>query len=142
MSKPFHAAIPVDDLDAARRFYGELLECAIGRSDTNWIDFDLYGNQLVCHRADRRGESDRTRGPANVVDGKTVPVPHFGVVLEMDEWQALADRLRAANVEFIVEPYIRFRGQAGEQGTLFITDPSGNVLEFKGFADLNRLFET
>lgn len=136
-ARPFHAAILVDDLDAARRFYGDLIGCAEGRSDTDWVDFDLFGNQLVCHR--KIGASS-TQSQLNAVDGKTVPVPHWGVVLEMHEWQALADRLTEARVEFVIEPYIRFRGQAGEQGTFFIADPSGNAIEFKGFADLSQLF--
>lgn len=137
MLRPFHAAILVDDLDEARRFYGGLLGCAEGRSDRGWVDFDLFGNQLVCHL---RSNNDRPPGQHNTVDGKAVPVPHYGVVLPMAEWEALADRLRAAKIGFLVEPYIRFRGQAGEQGTLFIADPSGNPLEFKGFRDLNQLF--
>jgi hypothetical protein len=142
MSRPFHAAIPVDDLREARRFYGDLLGCAEGRSDAEWVDFDLFGNQLVCHRAGPRAAADRAARQTNTVDGKVVPIPHFGVVLKMAEWQALADRLRSMDIDFLVEPYIRFHGQAGEQGTLFIADPSGNALEFKGFNDMNQLFAT
>jgi extradiol dioxygenase family protein len=139
MSKPFHAALIVDDLVAAKNFYGELLNCPQGRSDTDWVDFDLYGNQLVCHLGVRDKSSVTL---TSAVDTKSVPVPHFGVVLDMPEWQTLVERLEDAGIAFIVEPYIRFRGQAGEQGTLFIADPSGNVLEFKGFRDSNQLFAT
>ncbi|MGI9327463.1 MAG: VOC family protein [Pseudomonadales bacterium] len=133
MLTPFHLAIPVHDLDRARAFYGTLLGCSEGRSDTDWIDFNLYGHQLVCHRL--QGTPVGAAGH-NPVDGHDVPVPHFGVVLTMPEWQALAERLRAASVTFIVEPHVRFAGQAGEQATLFFKDPSGNALEFKAFADI------
>ena len=130
---PFHLAIPVHDVAAARAFYGGLLGCPEGRSAERWIDFDLFGHQLVCHQVD--GAAPRIAG-GNAVDGHDVPVPHFGVVLEMDDWQALADRLRAAGVEFVIEPHVRFVGQPGEQATLFFLDPSGNALEFKAFADI------
>ncbi|MFQ5634919.1 MAG: VOC family protein [Gammaproteobacteria bacterium] len=133
--RPFHVALTVDDLAAARKFYGGLLGCAEGRSAATWVDFDLYGHQLVCHlQPGVRAEASQ------LVDGHDVPVPHCGVVLELDEWQCLADRLTAAGQDFIIEPYIRFRGTAGEQGTLFIRDPAGNALEFKGFREMGRLF--
>lgn len=133
---PFHIAFPVDDLQAARRFYGEVLACPEGRSSAEWIDFDLYGHQIVAHLAPARG------GPAhaNPVDGHDVPVPHFGVVLEPADWDALAGRLRAAGVRFVIEPHTRFRGEAGEQSTMFFLDPAGNALEFKAFADRAQLF--
>ncbi|MGX5915458.1 VOC family protein [Aliidiomarina sp. Khilg15.8] len=136
MVMPFHLAIPVDDLSKARSFYGDLMGCAEGRSADDWVDWDFFGHQLVTHVA-----PDRILPPAhNAVDGHSVPVPHFGVVLSMADWQALADRLRAAKVEFVIEPYVRFEGQPGEQATMFFNDPAGNALEFKGFKDLNRLF--
>lgn len=129
---PFHLAIPVHDLGAARRFYGGLLGCPEGRSAERWIDFDLYGHQLVCHVS----EQTRATATSNPVDGHDVPVPHFGVVLEMDDWHALADRLQAAGTAFVIDPHLRFAGLPGEQATLFLLDPSGNALEFKGFADI------
>jgi hypothetical protein len=134
--QPFHLAFPVDDLDAARRFYGGLLGCPEGRSSDRWIDFDFHGHQLVAHLA-----PDELR-PAvtNPVDGQAVPCRHFGVVLEWQAWQALAERLRAAGVAFIIEPGIRFAGQPGEQATMFLLDPAGNALEFKAFRDPSQLF--
>lgn len=132
---PFHLAFPVHDLAAARRFYGELLGCPEGRSSEVWIDFDFFGHQLVAHLSPEAG--DRAH---NAVDGHDVPVPHFGVVLEWEDFHALADRLRAAGVRFAIEPYIRFQGQVGEQATLFFRDPSGNALEFKAFKDMGQLF--
>lgn len=131
---PFHLAIPVHDLAAARAFYGGVLGCAEGRSAERWIDFDLFGHQLVCHRVD--GARAAALAGDNPVDGHDVPVPHFGVVLELSDWQALATRLRAADTSFVIEPHVRFAGQPGEQATLFLLDPSGNALEFKGFADI------
>lgn len=138
--RPFHVAVAVQDLGKARSFYGELLGCEEGRSDTDWVDFNLFGHQFVCHLfpQDESIGSDQRRH--NFVDGKKVPVPHYGVVLSLDEWEKLAERLLAADAQFIIEPYIRFRGQPGEQGTLFISDPSGNALEFKGFRDFDSLF--
>lgn len=133
---PFHIAFPVDDLAAARAFYGGLLGCAEGRSAQTWIDFDLYGHQIVAHLAPARAGAAH----ANPVDGHDVPVPHFGVVLDMERWRALAERLKAAGVGFVIEPHIRFEGQVGEQATLFLLDPAGNALEFKAFADLGQLF--
>ncbi len=135
--RPFHLAFPVHDLDAARRFYGELLGCAEGRSSDEWIDFDFFGHQIVAHTGGDGG--DRTSNP---VDGHDVPVPHFGVVLTMEDWQALADRLVAAGVAFTIEPTIRFKGRPGEQATMFFRDPSGNALEMKAFADDAMLFAT
>ena len=135
--EPFNLAIPVSDLAAARRFYGELLGCPEGRSSTEWVDFDLFGHQLVAHL----DHSGAARKPLyNAVDGKDVPVPHFGVVLEWQRWHELAERLRAAGVRFGIEPGIRFQGQVGEQATMFFQDPSGNALEFKAFRDTSRLF--
>jgi extradiol dioxygenase family protein len=137
---PFHLAIPVHDITVARAFYGGLLGCPEGRSAERWVDFDLYGHQLVVHRVE--GGAPRVAG-GNPVDGNDVPIPHFGVVLELPAWHALADRLRAAGIEFIIEPYVRFAGQPGEQATLFLLDPSGNALEFKAFADIEaQLFAT
>ena len=134
---PFHLAFPVDDLDAARHFYGTTLGCREGRSSTQWIDFDLFGHQIVAHLKPASGDRKKHHNP---VDGHDVPVPHFGVVLPMEQWQALADRLRGAGIDFIIEPYIRFKGEVGEQATMFFLDPAGNALEFKAFADLGQLF--
>ena len=133
---PFHLAFPVDDLAAARAFYGELLGCAEGRSSEQWVDFDFFGHQLVAHLA----PGERRESAANPVDGEAVPVRHFGVVLRWDDWHALAERLRAAGVAFLIEPGIRFAGQPGEQATLFVRDPAGNALEFKAFRDPDQLF--
>jgi extradiol dioxygenase family protein len=133
---PFHVAFPVDDLAAARLFYGTVLGCPEGRSAETWIDFDLFGHQIVAHL--KPGGSARLHH--NPVDGHDVPVPHFGVVMAMDEWRALAARLKAAGVVFGIEPYIRFEGEVGEQGTMFFYDPAGNALEFKGFDDFSELF--
>jgi len=133
---PFHIAFPVNDLAAARTFYGTTLGCEEGRSSDTWIDFSLFGHQIVAHL--KPGASGAAAH--NAVDGHDVPVPHFGVVLPMDEWQALADRLRAAGVKFVIEPYIRFQGQVGEQATMFFLDPAGNALEFKSFADISQMF--
>ena len=134
--RPFHLAFPVTSLANARRFYGELLGCAEGRSDSHWVDFDFFGHQLVAHLAPEQAG----RNARNPVDGDDVPVPHFGVVLEMDAWHALAERLRAAGTAFVVEPHIRFEGLPGEQATMFLFDPCGNALEFKAFADLAQMF--
>jgi extradiol dioxygenase family protein len=133
---PFHLAFPVDDLDAARRFYGELLGCPEGRSADEWIDFNLYGHQIVAHHAP---EEARIRA-TNRVDGDEVPVPHFGIVLPMNEWKALAARLEKAAVEFVIAPTVRFENQPGEQATMFFLDPAGNALEFKAMADPGKLF--
>jgi uncharacterized protein len=136
--QPFHLAITVTDLAAARAFYRGLLGCREGRSADTWVDFDLYGHQLVCHLAPAMPGSLHH----NPVDGDQVPVPHFGVVLEMADWQKLATRLTAAGIRFVIEPHVRFAGQPGEQATLFFMDPSGNALEFKAFADPGQLFAT
>lgn len=136
---PFHLAIQVADLDAARNFYGCVLGCPEGRSAEHWIDFDLFGHQLVTHLvADAKGGP----APTNSVDGQAVPVPHFGVVLTMPDWRQLAARLRGFEVSFVIEPQIRFEGLPGEQATMFLLDPSGNALEFKAFHDPRMLFAT
>ena len=133
---PFHLAFPVDDLAAARRFYGELLGCPEGRSAEEWIDFALYGHQIVAHLAPDAARARAT----NPVDGDDVPVPHFGIVLPMEQWKTLAGRLEQAGVEFVIEPTIRFEGQPGEQATMFFLDPAGNALEFKAMTDPAKLF--
>jgi extradiol dioxygenase family protein len=135
---PFHIAFPVDNLDAARTFYGETLGCPEGRSSNEWIDFDFFGHQIVAHYKPR--ETDPEDPFHNKVDGHAVPVPHFGVVLSMSDWEALAARLKAANQRFAIEPYIRFKGEVGEQATMFFYDPAGNALEFKAFADMSQIF--
>ena len=133
---PFHLAFPVDDLDAARSFYGDLLGCPEGRSSSEWIDFDFHGHQIVAHLAPG---SVRKRS-TNPVDGEHVPVPHFGIVLPMDEWKSLAERLVGAGVDFVIPPTVRFEGQPGEQATMFLLDPAGNALEFKAMANPANLF--
>ena len=133
---PFHLAFPVDDLAAARSFYGELLQCPEGRSAADWIDFDLHGHQIVAHLAPDAARARAT----NAVDGEDVPVPHFGVVLSMDKWEALAERLVEARIDFLIPPTVRFKGQPGEQATMFFLDPAGNALEFKAMADPEKLF--
>lgn len=138
MIRPFHLAFPVHDLAAARSFYGDVLGCAEGRSAAQWIDFDLFGHQIVAHL----DPAAKPVAVANAVDGHDVPVPHFGVVLTMADWQALADRVAAAGISFGIAPHIRFQGQPGEQATMFFYDPSGNALEFKAFADDSMLFAT
>ena len=135
---PFHLAFPVDDLAAARGFYGGLLGCPEGRSAEQWIDFDLYGHQIVAHLVPGAARARAT----NPVDGEDVPVPHFGIVLPMEQWKALAGRLEGAGVDFVIEPTIRFEGQPGEQATMFFLDPAGNALEFKAMADPEKLFAT
>jgi extradiol dioxygenase family protein len=133
---PFHLAFPVHDLAAARGFYGDLLGCPEGRSSPEWVDFNFYGHQIVAHLAPDACGSAGT----NAVDGHGVPVRHFGVELSMAQWQALADRLRAAGTAFVIEPYIRFKGEVGEQATMFFHDPSGNAVEVKAFANMASLF--
>jgi len=140
MLMPFHVAVQVRDLAEARRFYGGMLGCAEGRSAGEWIDFDMYGHQFVCHLNPRLGRDGRIGAHFNPVDGHGVPVPHCGVVLAPAAWHALAARLRQHPVEWVIEPTVRFQGLPGEQSTLFILDPSGNALEFKSFADLRQLF--
>ena len=133
---PFHLAFPVDDLAAARRFYGDVLGCPEGRSSDNWIDFDLHGHQIVAHLA-----PDAVRARAgNRVDGEDVPVPHFGIVLTMEQWKTLASRLEGAGMDFVIAPTIRFEGEPGEQATMFFLDPAGNALEFKAMANPANLF--
>ena len=134
--RPFHLAFPVRNLAEARKFYGDLLGCEEGRSDPHWIDFNLFGHQIVTHL----DEQYDSRQLINPVDGEQVPVPHFGVVLTMSGWQALANRLKAAEIAFVIPPTIRFKGQVGEQATMFFHDPSGNALEFKAFASDDQLF--
>ncbi len=131
----FHLAMPVDDLTAARRFYGEVLGLEQGRSADTWVDWNLHGHQFVTHLA-----PERQKRVHNPVDGHDVPVPHFGLILSVPEFQKLADRLRDAGTEFVIEPYVRFKGEAGEQWTMFLLDPAGNALEFKAFADDSQVF--
>jgi len=132
----FHLAFPVRDIAEARQFYGELIGCAEGRSSANWVDFNFYGHQLVAHLAPDECVSRAT----SAVDGHEVPVRHFGAIIPLAEWEALAARLRAAGMAFVIEPYVRFKGEVGEQATMFFLDPSGNALEFKAFADLSQVF--
>ncbi|MSR64043.1 MAG: glyoxalase [Planctomycetes bacterium] len=132
---PFHLAFPVRDVESTRAFYAGVLGCPVGREAERWIDFDFFGHQLSAHMA------DEDLLATNEVDGDAVPVRHFGVVLSMERWHALAERLRTAGVEFLIEPKVRFVGEVGEQATLFVRDPSGNALEFKAFADMRRLFQ-
>lgn len=133
---PFHLAIPVHNLSKCREFYSNVLKCPEGRSDEKWVDFNLYGHQLVIHET---GEL-QDRQDENAVDGHAVPVPHFGVLLDWHDWEELAERLRQLNIEFIIKPYIRFKGLVGEQATMFFYDPSGNALEFKAFRDPAQIF--
>lgn len=138
MLNPFHLAIEVHSLDEAREFYGNILGCNEGRSDSKWIDFNLYGHQLVCHL----NEKMKVSNTSNYVDEKQVPIPHFGVILKMDDWNILADRLVRFNIIFIIKPYIRFKDLPGEQATMFFCDPSGNSIEFKAFNDIHgQLFK-
>jgi uncharacterized protein len=133
--QPFHLAIPVRELQETRTFYNTILNCSEGRSSDRWVDLDFFGHQLVLHIADTISEEN-----SNPVDGHDVPVPHFGVVLTMDNWIALAERLKSHAIHFIIEPYLRFKGEVGEQATMFFKDPSGNALEFKAFKNLDQLF--
>ena len=134
---PFHLAIPVKDLRSITSFYIDVLGCSEGRSDEKWIDLNLYGHQLVLHEVAGKATGESFYNP---VDGHDVPIPHFGVVLQWEEWNRLADRLKLRNIDFIIEPYIRFKGKPGEQATMFFRDPEGNALEFKSFRDLDQLF--
>lgn len=136
MANLFHLAFPVHNLEEARAFYGTILNCEEGRSSEHWIDFNLYGHQIVAHLAP---ENDFKK-TSNAVDSHDVPVPHFGIILEMNEWNELAERLKANGTEFVIEPYVRFKGETGEQATMFFLDPSGNALEFKAFADFSQVF--
>lgn len=144
MLSPFHIAFPVSDIQVARDFYGGILGCAEGRSAETWVDFNLYGHQIVAHYQPPSTTKALGQQAAplrrNAVDGKAVPVPHFGVVLTMEGWYALCDRLKAAGVQFEIEPYVRFKGEVGEQATMFFFDPFGNALEFKAFRDMSSLF--
>lgn len=134
---PFHLAIPVHDIDAARRFYGEVLGFGRGRSAERWTDWNVEGHQVVTHQVDNHVNAVAGTNP---VDGHDVPVPHFGIVLSWPEWEALAERLRSLGTQFVIEPYVRFKGQVGEQATMFLFDPCGNALEFKAFKDMSQLF--
>jgi uncharacterized protein len=136
MLSPFHLAFPVHDLALARRFYGETLGCPEGRSSPEWIDFNFYGHQIVAHLAPEATGTSQL----NAVDGHGVPVRHFGIVLPLTDWEAAAEKLKAHGTRFVIEPYIRFKGEPGEQATMFFLDPSGNALELKAFADISRLF--
>ncbi len=137
MSTPlFHLAFPVDDLAQARAFYGGLLGCPEGRSSESWVDFDFYGHQIVAHLSPGEASSRAT----SAVDGDDVPVRHFGAILSMSQWESLAAKLRQANTNFVIEPHVRFKGEVGEQATMFFMDPSGNALEFKAFGDLSQVF--
>ncbi len=134
--RPFHLALPVHDLSEARRFYGDIMGCPEGRASDHWVDFDFFGHQIVAH-LDPNARSVSTHNP---VDGHDVPVPHFGVVLTMEQWELLAARVTAAGIRFGIAPHVRFKGEIGEQATMFFCDPSGNALEFKAFADDANLF--
>lgn len=135
---PFHLAFPVYDLPATRSFYEDLLGCQVGRTAERWIDFNFWGSQISAHLV----EAEETTAPTNAVDGKKVPVKHFGAILKWEEWEALAEKLKAHGTEFIIEPYTRFEGEVGEQATMFFFDPSGNALEFKSFKDFRQIFAT
>ena len=140
---PFHIAVQVRDIDEVRHFYTTVLGCSEGRSSEQWVDFNLFGHQFVCHLNPALGPQGRVPSHYNPVDGHGVPVPHCGVVLEMEAWQTLAHRLEQHRVKFVIEPYVRFKGEPGEQATLFFLDPSGNALEFKAFKDIDaQLFAT
>ena len=134
---PFHLAFPVHDLEAARAFYGDVLGCPEGRHSDHWVDFNFFGHQIVAHLDPGKVAA---AAHSNPVDGDQVPVPHFGLVLSMDDWHALAEKLRATGTRFVIEPHVRFEGQPGEQATMFLLDPSGNAMEFKAFADRSKLF--
>ena len=134
---PFHLAIPVDNLEKSRKFYKNILGCEEGRSSDHWVDFNLFGHQLVIHHKEKKLEDTNT----NPVDGKDVPIPHFGVILEWNQFKEFSSKLIEKKVEFIIEPYIRFEGLPGEQATMFFQDPCGNALEFKSFKDFNKIFE-
>lgn len=137
MNSAFHLAFPVSNLESTRRFYGDKLGCEIGRESDRWIDFNFFGNQITAHLVDDDPQAGESTNP---VDGKQVPVRHFGAILEWDKWHALSDKLRADGQEFVIEPYLRFQGEVGEQATMFFFDPSGNALEFKSFKDMDQVF--
>ncbi len=136
--RPFHVAFPVTNLQSTRRFFEDVLKCKIGRSSERWVDFDLYGHQLSAHLTDE----PIVEPPANQVDGKSVPIKHFGVILDWNQWHELSERLEKNNIEFIIKPHIRFKGEVGEQATMFFLDPSGNALEFKAFKDDASIFQS
>ena len=140
--QPFHLAIPVIDLEKCRQFYREVLGCSEGRSDTHWVDFNFFGHQLVIHQKPQSEFSKEklASNPTNEVDGHDVPIPHFGVVLEWDTWVELSENLKAKNIKFVIEPYLRFEGKVGEQATMFFLDPENNALEFKAFKNIDQLF--
>ncbi|MEZ4938931.1 MAG: VOC family protein [Crocinitomicaceae bacterium] len=138
MPNPFHLAIPVQNLERCRTFYREVIGCSEGRSSDKWVDFDFFGHQLVIHVV--QNAKLKVQKDSNPVDGKDVPVPHFGVVLDWEDWQNLAEDLQKKGIEFVIEPYIRFKGEVGEQATMFFLDPDGNALEFKAFKDMGQLF--
>lgn len=133
---PFHLAFPVSDLEQTLTFYRDVLGCKTGRMSDHWIDFDFWGHQVVAHLS----PDDAGKSASNEVDGKKVPVKHFGVILEWDEFETLSEKLKKTGMDFIIEPYIRFKGEAGEQATMFFLDPSGNALEFKAFKDKSQIF--
>jgi extradiol dioxygenase family protein len=138
MAQPFHLAFPVKDLTETRSFYEDLLGCKIGRTSDRWIDLDFWGNQLTAHLT----EGGDSAAPTNHVDGKEVPVKHFGAILQMDDWEKLASKLKQHGIDFVIEPYIRFQGEPGEQATMFFLDPSGNAIEFKAFKNFEQIFAT
>lgn len=138
MNTPFHLAFPVKDIESTRAFFGDLLGCEIGRSTDKWIDFNFFGHQLSAHVK----PEELAQANTNAVDGKNVPVRHFGAILEWNQWHELADKLTQHGIEFVIEPYIRFKGEVGEQATMFFLDPSGNALEFKSFKDTSQIFAT
>lgn len=135
--RPFHLAIPVNDIPTNRKFYREVLGCIEGRSSDHWVDFDFFGHQLVIHLKEKDASEEADTNP---VDGKDVPIPHFGVVLDMDTFQRFSEKLKKEAIEFVIEPYVRFEGEVGEQATMFFNDPSGNALEFKAFKNMDQLF--
>ena len=135
--QPFHLAMPIRDLEETRTFYTQILGCSVGREDKKWIDLNFFGHQVSFHLKPEALTAQAT----NVVDGKNVPVSHFGIILKWDEWHVLSDKLKAHNIDFIIEPYIRFAGKTGEQATMFFLDPSGNALEFKSFKDPSQVFQ-
>ena len=137
---PFHIAIQVMDIAESRNFYKNILGCTEGRSDVNWVDFDFFGHQFVCHLNPNIDKNGSVTTYQNYVDNHAVPVPHFGVILEMDQWEQLAETLKYREIDFIISPYTRFKGQPGEQATMFFLDPSGNALEFKAFKDMSQIF--
>lgn len=136
MKPLFHLAFPITNIETTRKFYEEILQCKVGRAAETWIDFDFYGHQISAHVEPEEAKKTAT----NEVDGDQVPIRHFGVILEWDQWHTLADRLKASGVKFVIEPHIRFKGSVGEQATMFIQDPSGNALEFKSFQDMTQIF--